>query len=78
MRIVPILSALVFGTALLLGADRAEARFQGEGFCERQLDDCLRRSRIPEPCYWQYDACISGSLYAPIPRSGAARPAVRD
>lgn len=78
MRIFPILSALVLGTALLLGADRADARIQGEGSCERQLDDCLRRSRIPEPCYWQYEACIRGSLYAPTPRSGAGLPAVRD
>jgi hypothetical protein len=78
MRIVPILSALVFGTALLLGADDAEARIQGEGLCERQLDDCLRRSRIPEPCYWQYEACVSGSLYAPIPRSGSGLRGIRD
>lgn len=59
MRIVPILSALVFGASLMPGADRAEAR-------------------IPEPCCRQYEACTSGSLYAPIPGCCTALPPIRD
>ena len=78
MRIALVLSTLVCGAGLTLGAGHAYAGLQSEGFCERQLDHCLRRSRVPDPCYWEYEACINGFPYASTPRLGFERPAYRD
>jgi hypothetical protein len=71
MRIVTALPAVMIGFGLLLGTAQANTGPQGEGYCENQLDDCLRRSRIPEPCYDQYERCLRNGLYAPQRDQGA-------
>jgi hypothetical protein len=56
--------AVAVAAALISGS--ADARITTASYCERQLDQCLRRSRIPEPCYWQYEQCVRQGFYAPV------------
>ncbi len=54
------LFALTCTLGALLSAGSAQARADSEGWCERQLEECLRYAIIPEPCYWEYERCLWG------------------
>lgn len=51
------------GLAIASAADARPTPFFST--CDNQLAQCLRRSRIPEPCYTQYEECQRNSAYAP-------------
>lgn len=61
-------TALTLSCALgaILTAGAAQARPSMEGYCEQQLDYCLMIAFVPEPCYQEYERCVSGGWGADI------------
>lgn len=60
MKSASRLFALTCALGMLLSAGSAQARADSEGWCEWQLEQCLRYAIIPEPCYWEYERCLWG------------------
>ncbi len=58
MKTASRLFALTCTLGALLSAASAQARTDSEGWCERQLEQCLLYAIIPEPCYWEYERCL--------------------
>lgn len=56
------LAFVIVGLAIASAADARPTPFFSS--CDNQLAQCLRRSRIPEPCYAQYEECLRNSAYA--------------
>jgi hypothetical protein len=58
MKTASRLFALTCALGALFSAGSAQARADGEGWCERQLEQCLMYAIIPEPCYLEYERCL--------------------
>jgi hypothetical protein len=60
MKIIANALTLTCALGAILSAGAAQARPSMEGYCEQQLDYCLMIAFVPEPCYHEYERCVSG------------------